>query len=90
MATIQIRIDEKQKQKAKKIFEKMGLDMSSAVKLFFQQTTLLEALPFRPITKNGLTLLEEKEVLLASKEAKKGINTVDFDDTKKALVHLKK
>lgn len=90
MATLQIRIDEKLKQKSKKVFEKMGLDMSSAVKLFFQQTAILQALPFQPITKNGLTLKQEAEILKSSMEAKKGVNTISFEDIGEALEYLQK
>lgn len=90
MSTLQIRIDDKLKQKSKKVFEKMGLDMSSAVKLFFQQTALLQALPFQPMTKNGLTIKQEAEVLRSSMEAKKGINTVSFEDIGEALTYLQK
>lgn len=34
MTTIQIRIDPKTKAKAKKVFNKMGLDMSSGIRLY--------------------------------------------------------
>ncbi len=62
MATLQIRIDEKTKTKAKKIFSEMGIDMSRAITLFFQQTITEQGLPFRPMTKNGLTRLQEMEL----------------------------
>ncbi len=88
MATIQVRIDEKLKQDAKKVFEKMGLDMSSAIKLFFRQTARVQGLPFRPVTENGLTPWEEEEILRASEEAKQGINTVSFDNIEDAIAYL--
>lgn len=71
MTTLQIRIDEKTKARAKKILEKTGLDMSSAVKLFLQQTIIMKGLPFRPLTSNGMTFAEEKELRkrLASPES---------------------
>ena len=34
---IQIRIDSKTKREAKKVLDNLGIDMSSAVKLFFRQ-----------------------------------------------------
>ncbi|OGG59851.1 hypothetical protein A2765_04675 [Candidatus Kaiserbacteria bacterium RIFCSPHIGHO2_01_FULL_56_24] len=48
MTTIQIRIDEKTKRKARKVFHKMGLDVSSGIKLYLAQVAREDALPFFP------------------------------------------
>ena len=48
MTTISIRIDEDLKRKANKVFAIMGLDMTSAIKLFLHQTILENGLPFHP------------------------------------------
>lgn len=48
MTTINVRIDENLKAKASKTLEKMGLDLSSAVKLFLHQTVKENGLPFHP------------------------------------------
>ena len=42
----QIRIDTKIKEQANKLFENLGLDMSSAVNLFLHQCVLRGGLPF--------------------------------------------
>ena len=59
MSNIQIRINEKEKKEAKKIFDRLGLDMSSAIKLFLRQATLRKGLQFLLVTENGLTLEQE-------------------------------
>lgn len=46
--TIQIRMDKKVKEKTAKILAGMGLTVSSAVQLYFNQIIKEEALPFRP------------------------------------------
>jgi len=74
MATLQVRIDEATKKSAKKILDKIGMDMSSAVKVYFKQIVVTQGIPFRLLTENGLTPRQEKEILKASEEAKKGIN----------------
>ena len=51
MTTINIRIEEKIKSQATKTLAKLGLDMSSAVKLFLHQVVNEQGLPFAP-TKN--------------------------------------
>ncbi len=90
MSNIQIRIDEKEKKSAKKIFEKLGLDMSSAIKLFLRQTTLRKGLPFLLLTENGLTLEEEDKIIKAAEEAKKGKNVTGTMNSKEAINYLDK
>ncbi len=53
---IQIRIDTATKREAKKILDNLGIDMSSAVKLFFRQIINARNLPFELRGENGLTL----------------------------------
>lgn len=43
---IQFRVDEKLKQDASKVYEDLGLDLSSAIKLFLKKTIKLKKLPF--------------------------------------------
>ena len=74
MTTIQIRIDEKTKRKAKKVLEGIGMDMSSAVKVYLKQIVITQGIPFQLLTENGLTIQQEQEILKASEEAKRGVN----------------
>lgn len=53
---IQIRIDSKTKREAKKVLDNLGIDMSSAVKLFFRQIINAQNIPFEIRGENGLTL----------------------------------
>ena len=43
---VQFRVDEKLKNEASKIYEDLGLDLSSAVKLFFKKTLRMNGIPF--------------------------------------------
>ena len=93
MTTIQVRIDEKTKKQAQKILNDIGLDMSSAIKMYFKQITIKKGIPFRVVTENGLTPEEEESILRAAEEAKRGINvtrTGSWKETKKHLDNLKK
>ncbi|HEY9583346.1 MAG TPA: type II toxin-antitoxin system RelB/DinJ family antitoxin [Candidatus Paceibacterota bacterium] len=68
--TIQLRIDRKTKEKARDIFEKLGMDLSSGMKLFLSQVIRTKSIPFVARTVNGYTpeyeqlLLEETEQAL--------------------------
>jgi DNA-damage-inducible protein J len=53
---LQIRIDSKTKTEAKKILEDLGLDMSSAVKIFLKQVINTKNFPCELRDANGFTL----------------------------------
>jgi len=53
---LQIRIDSKTKNEAKKILEGLGMDMSSAVKIFFKQVINSRNFPCEIRDENGFTL----------------------------------
>ncbi len=90
MSTIQIRIDEKTKKSAKKVLDSIGMDMSSAVKVYLHQIVTTQGIPFPLLTENGLTIKQEKEILKASEEAKRGINVSGPFEGKKITDYLKK
>lgn len=46
-STLQLRLDSELKKQAEQLFEDMGLDMSSAIKLFLKQSVLKDGLPFK-------------------------------------------
>ena len=83
MTTLNVRIEEKTKAQAAKVLDKMGLDMSSAVKLFLHQVIKEDGLPFTP-TNNAATIRArwDKEVAEALKSGKVYRSGTD------ALVHL--
>lgn len=43
---VQFRVDENLKNEASKVYEDLGLDLSSAVKLFFKKTIKMKRIPF--------------------------------------------
>ena len=60
--TINLRIDEKTKKEAQKIFEKMGMSLSTGIKIFLKNVNKTKKIPFE-ITENGFTPEYEEEVL---------------------------
>lgn len=68
---LNIRIDSKTKKEAGKAFKKMGLDVSSGVKLFLRQVINTQSIPFRIVTENGFTPEREQQMLEEIKYAKK-------------------
>ena len=92
MSTIQVRIKDSTKKSAKKILDKLGIDMSSAIKIYLHQIVITNGIPFNLLTENGLAIDEENEINDAAKEAKQGKNivrTTTWKETKEFLDSLK-
>ena len=78
--TIQIRIDSKTKEAARKTLDELGIDMSSAVKLFLTNVVHYKGIPLDLLTENGFTLTQERVLILETELAKnstKRFATVD-------------
>jgi DNA-damage-inducible protein J len=79
--TIQIRIDRKTKEAARKTLNEVGLDMSSAVKLFLINVVNRNGIPLDLLTENGFTLAQEQTILSDTEEVKqKGKKYTDLDE----------
>ena len=84
MTTIQIRIDEKTKQGARKAFDKMGLDITSGIKLYLARVAQDKAIPFSVRVPNA----ESRRALKAMTTGKglKKLKTIgDFEKLVRAL-----
>ena len=46
MSTITINVDDKLKEESKKIFENLGLDMSTGIKIYLNQVVKRKGIPF--------------------------------------------
>ena len=69
--TVQLRIDATTKAQAQKILEKLGLDLSSGIKLFLTQVVRTKSIPFVARTENGYTPAREREILRGAQWTKK-------------------
>jgi DNA-damage-inducible protein J len=70
--TLQIRIDEKTKKQAQKILSEMGLDMSSAIKIFLKNIIITESIPLELRSEKGM--LAERKCDLLKEAARSGQN----------------
>ena len=69
--TIQVRVDKNTKKEADKTFKKMGLDISSGIKLFLHRVIQSHSIPFQIRTENGFTPEQEKKMLKETEYALK-------------------
>lgn len=63
MANIQVRIDDKTKEDAKRVLDDLGMEMSAAIKLYLRQISMRKGIPFALYTHNDLTPLQEQVIL---------------------------
>ncbi|MDD3150761.1 MAG: type II toxin-antitoxin system RelB/DinJ family antitoxin [Candidatus Gastranaerophilales bacterium] len=80
ITAISIRIDSKLKNKAGKTLSAIGLDMSSAVKIFLNQVVTEKGLPFTPSVRSASEIRAEwdKSINEALKSGKKYKNSDDL------------
>lgn len=85
-STIQIRVDAKTKREARKTLDALGLDMSSAVKMFLKNVVTTQSIPLDLRTANGFTMAQEKAMVAETEEAKKsGKRYATIDELMKDL-----
>lgn len=88
---IQVRIDSTLKKQADQVFDEIGLDMPTAIRIFLKKVVISKSIPFEltssKLTVNGFTEEFENEVLEAAKE-KDYIGP--FDNAEDAIKALRK
>lgn len=90
MTTVQARIDAKVKKDTKRILDKLGLDFSSAINLYFRQITQKKGIPFRVLTENGFTEEEEREMLREVEDIRTGKKqALTFDSVEDMIRYVK-
>ncbi len=75
MANIQVRVDDRLKSQADALFSSIGLDTSSAIRVFLKQSVLRGGIPFELRGDYYLPYLQEADAL-----ARSGAPTMDFDE----------
>ena len=85
-STIQLRIDKKTKDQAQIIFKKLGMDLSSGMKLYLMQVVRTKSIPFVARTVNGYTPEFEQMILRESADALK--NGKRFKTVKELMEYL--
>lgn len=69
--TLQIRIDSEIKARARKVFDEMGLDLSSGIKLFLTQVSNTGEIPFRILSADQLPERTKQRLVSEADEARK-------------------
>ncbi|MFA7308759.1 MAG: type II toxin-antitoxin system RelB/DinJ family antitoxin [Patescibacteria group bacterium] len=80
MTTVNVRIDEKTKAEASEVLAGLGLDLSSAIKMFLRQVTTEQGIPFKPTRRSDKEIVAQwdREVEEALKNGKRYKNAEEL------------
>lgn len=86
--TINVRVDEAVKRNVETLFDNMGMNISTAVNIFFKQCLMEEALPFQPKAKRKVSL--KKNLQEAREEAAaNGISDMTLDEINEVIARVR-
>lgn len=63
MGRISVRIDDNLKEEANKVYDDLGMDMTTAITIFLKQTVREQRLPFQPGAEPVADILAREEAL---------------------------
>ncbi len=75
-AKLQVRIDRDLKDSAEEVFAAIGLDATTAVRIFFTKVAATRSIPFALKAEPEFTSVEEERILAAAKEAEDPDNLI--------------
>ncbi|MDR3164235.1 MAG: type II toxin-antitoxin system RelB/DinJ family antitoxin [Synergistaceae bacterium] len=75
-STVQVRIDDETRREASELFERLGLDIPTAIRMFLKQSIESRGLPFQPrileLDSNGFSLYDADRIEKARKQIDEG------------------
>jgi DNA-damage-inducible protein J len=78
-ATVQVRIDDETRREASELFERLGLDIPTAIRMFLKQSIESQGLPFQPriIERdiNGFSACDARRIEKARRQTDEGHGT---------------
>ncbi len=75
MASLCIRVDDKVKAKAEKVFSDLGMSMSTAITVFLKQSIRCKGLPFTPTTDPFYSIENQLRLTLSKEQMEKSGGT---------------
>jgi DNA-damage-inducible protein J len=93
MAIVQLRVDDDLKAKASSIYEKLGIDLSSAIKMFLKRSVTVNGIPFSMIlekTDNDQELAAMSIRNMNNSAEENGISDMSIDDIDQEIAEYRK
>ena len=93
MAIVQLRVDDDLKAKASSIYEKLGIDLSSAIKMFLKRSVTVNGIPFSMIldkTDNNQELAAISIRNMNNSAEENGISDMTLDEINEEIAQARK
>ncbi|MBP5469371.1 MAG: type II toxin-antitoxin system RelB/DinJ family antitoxin [Candidatus Riflebacteria bacterium] len=93
MAIVQLRVDDDLKAKASSIYEKLGIDLSSAIKMFLKRSVTVNGIPFSMIldkTDNDQELVAMSIRNMNNSAEENRISDMSIDDIDQEIAEYRK
>lgn len=89
---LQIRIDNNLKTQATSLFERMGLDLSSAIRLFLNKSVQMDGIPFSLNNEKEYNYLSAVDNMLAMQQeaVKSGANKMTLEEINAEIAAVRK
>lgn len=89
---LQIRIDNNLKTQATSLFERMGLDLSSAIRLFLNKSVQIDGIPFSLNNEKEYNYLSAVDNMLAMQQeaVKSGANKMTLEEINAEIAAVRK
>ena len=79
MATLQIKVNDRLKAEAQAVAAGMGLDLSTAIRIFLTQMVRENGLPFRPCTDPFHSIINQEHLAQVADDLNRGRNCAVHD-----------
>ena len=79
MGLLQVRVDDDLKKEASEVYEKLGMDLSTAVRVFLKKSVMMKGIPFDVSINEEASKIEEKTEKIFKQEP------LEIDEDKKIL-----
>lgn len=85
MAIVQLRVDDELKAQASSVYEKLGLDLSSAIRMFLKRSVMVNGIPFPMIISDAQKVVVD----LQNRSLENGNADMTLDDINKEIARAR-
>lgn len=90
MALVQFRVDDKTKQEATAIFEKLGIDLSTALRMFLKRSIIMGGIPFPTMINDSVTGIVDPTLTKKQNEVRELVRKIKEIEASEAIAAMRK
>lgn len=90
MALVQFRVDDKTKQEATALFEKLGIDLSTALRMFLKRSIIMGGIPFPTMINDSITGVIDPTLTKKQNEVRELVRKIKEIEASEAIAAMQK